>query len=98
MSGTPYIEVAVTGEKRQHTETSLLNRMAAIQAKGSKDQVAKNTAAKEAKKSLGLIDQGEAVDVPKATFRLFSSDLDGGAYIPEAMETGAWGKVEAPVA
>lgn len=97
VSGTVYIEVACTGEKRRHTEASLLKRMAAIQARGSKDQKIKDAAVKEAKKSLDLINKDTAVDVPRAYFRKFSSDLDGGVYIPEAMETGAWGKVEVPV-
>ena len=59
MSGTvTYIEVACTGEKRQHTETSLLNRMAAIWANGSKVQSVKDSALKDAKK---IFDERAAV-------------------------------------
>lgn len=94
MSG--YIEVAVTGERRRHTEASLLNRMAAIRASGSKVQSVKDAAMKDAKKDLALIQKGDVVDASRgASFRRFSFslDLDGGSYIPEALETGAWGKV-----
>lgn len=98
MSGTVYIEVACTGEKRRHTEASMLNRMAAIQADGSKIQSVKDAAMRDAKRSLALIQKGEVVEAARgAAFRQFSSSLDGGFYIPQAMDTGAWGKV-VPVA
>ena len=93
---TYYIEVAGTGEKRQHTESSLLNRMAAIRAGGSRAQSVKDAAMKDAQKSLVLIDKGEVVDFPRASFRLFSPTLDTGfSYLPitQALDTGAWGKV-----
>lgn len=86
MSGTVYIEVAGTGEKRQHTEASLLKRMAAVLGKDPK----------EAKKILDTINKGEIVDIPRATFRQFSLTLDTGypyMPIPQALDTGAWGKV-----
>ena len=91
-----YIEIACTGEKRQHTEASLLNRMAAIWANGSKVQSVKDAAMKDAQKSLVLIDKGEYVDFPRASFRLFSPTLDTCSpytQIPQALDTGAWGKV-----
>ena len=93
MSGMTYIEVAGTGEKRQHTEASLLNRMAAIQSKGSKDQAVKDAAVKDAKKNLVLIQKGEIVDLTRATFRNPSIGLDDLRFILQALETGAWGKV-----
>lgn len=81
MSGMVYIEIACTGEKRQHTEASLLKRLAILQQRTPK----------EIKKSLSLLSNGEILDLPRATFRRFSGNLDDFRYIPQAMETGAWG-------
>ena len=92
-----YIEIACTGEKRQHTEASLLNRMAAIRANGSKVQSVQDSAMKDAKKDLALVQKGESVDAPRgASFRLFSLALDTDfpfMPIPQALDTGAWGKM-----
>lgn len=52
---------------------------------------------KDAKRDLVLIDKGEVVDASRgASFRLFSVTLDTGfpfLPIPQALNTGAWGKV-----
>lgn len=86
MSG--YVEISVaTGEKRLHTLESMTRRIAAVQRGVS------------APKSMAHVDEQindvGFVEIGCSWMRRFSPSLGDTDSIPYAMETGAWGHVEA---